>query len=205
MTPFETRLQNLWRFVTTASISFVTSVIFLAVLFFAGLARAQDGGVLVPGPLPVPDLGDDPIRTISGLAENIARGDLWPAAAAGVTLLTWIFRSGLLRNLPKTGALKFLGTAGTWLYENPIAAFATPMVLSSLLAFITTFANGTPFTWSTAFGNAAKIGGAAIAIFIGIEKVKEAKNAGKLEAAGVTTQQEALDELAKRVVKGPQV
>lgn len=183
--PISDRLFRLWTFVLA---SFVVLV--------AGSAYAQDGGVL-------PSLVDDPLKAITTTAESIATGEWWMAASAVVSLLTWVFRSGVLKKLPTTGALAFLGRAGTWLTTNPIASLATPFVLSAALAALTTFANGTPFTLNTLLSEVLKIGAGAVATFIAVEKVKEAKNAGTLAAAGITTQQEALDELTKRVLKGP--
>jgi len=189
---FPERLQNLWRFATNAGIAFAT---FIIVLLVAGAAFAQEG-------IPAPALTDDPVKAVAVTLDDLAKGRGWMAAAGFVSLLTMLLRSGVLKRLPKEGKLAFLGKAGLWLYENPIAAFSTPLVLSTLLGFFTSLGSGLPFTFQSFLNEAVKIGAGAIAVFIGIEKVKEAKNAGKLEAAGITTQQQALDELAKRVIKG---
>ncbi len=189
---FHDRLFRLWRFVTNTSAA-------AFVLLVVGVASAALAQEVIP---PVP-LSEDPIKAVTGAAEAVAKGQWWVAAAAVVSLLTWGLRSGILLKLPKTGALAFLGKGGTWLAENPIASFVTPFALSALLGSITTFANGTPFSFQTFLQEALKIGAGAVALFIGKEKILEAKNAGKLEAAGVTTQQDALDELAKRVVAAP--
>ncbi len=194
-TDFSVRLFRLWRSMTNAGFAFVTA---LLALLLAGAAFAQDGGVV-----DVPALADDPIKALTGTAENFAKGDYWPAAGGVISLLTWAFRSGVLKRLPKEGVLAPLGRAGMWLYTNPIAALATPFALSAALGAITTFANGTPFTTMAVFGEVMKVGTAAVVAFISVEKIKEAKNAGKLASAGITTQQEAIDELTKRVLKGP--
>lgn len=198
MTPpnaeFATRLFRLWSFFKTTAYALFALIVFFAL---AGAAFAQE--------VAVPALVDDPIKAVTATAENVAKGQWWPAAAGFISILTWLLRSGVLKRLPTTGALAFLGRAGTWLTTNPIASFATPFVLSAALAFVTTFMNGTPMTVANVLGEVLKIGATAVAAFIGVEKIKEAKNAGKLEAAGITTQQDALDELRKRVLKGEAV
>jgi hypothetical protein len=193
-TTYADRLLRLWSLAKTTSYAFLA---FLFLFILAGAAFAQDGGV---GALPA--LADDPLKALASTAEGVSKGNWWAASAGVVSILTWVFRSGVLKKLPKTGALSFLGRAGTWLAENPVASFVTPFALSAALAALTTFASGTPFTVQTLLQEVLKIGAGAVAVFIGVEKVKEAKNAGKLEAAGITTQQDALDELRKRVLKG---
>jgi len=170
----------------------MTRFLFAFLVLLAGAAFAQE----------VPALADDPLKTLAGTVEAASKGNWWAVSAGIVSVLTWMFRSGVLKKLPKVGALSFLGRAGTWLAENPIASFVTPFALSAALAALTTFANGTPFTMATLVQEVLKIGAGAVAVFIGVEKIKEAKNAGALAAAGITTQQEALDELAKRALKG---
>jgi hypothetical protein len=192
MHDYSDRLMNLWSFLRTTATLALAMVLFLLLL---GAAFAQDGGV-------APPLVEDPLKALATTAESIATGKWWPAAAGLVSILTWVVRSGVLKNLPKTGALSFLGRIGAWLTENPIASFITPFALSGALGFVTTFANGTPFTLQTFFQEVLKIGAGAVAAFIAVEKIKEARDAGALAAAGITTQQEALDELRKRVLSG---
>lgn len=191
MPTFSDRLFHLWNKITAFGLMAGT---FFTVFLFAGVALAQD---VLP-----PTLAEDPVKALGSTADSIAKGELWPALAGLVSLLTWGFRSGILKRLPTEGKLAFLGRAGTWLYENPIAASATPIVLSALAGLAATFASGVPFNASTFFSTVLKVGAGAIAAFVVTKKVVEAKNAGKLEAAGITTQQEALDELTKRVLKG---
>lgn len=185
---FAERLNNIWSNLKVFAAFFLAIAIFLLLL---GAAFAQDGGTALPAPL-----AEDPIRQITGTAEAIAKGNGWMAAAGIVSLLTWALRSGLLKRL---------GKPGLWLYENPVAALATPIALSAVLGVITEFANGTPFTWASFLSTTVKVGAGAIAAFIGVEKIKEAKNAGVLAASGITTQQQALDELARKVIKGETV
>lgn len=167
------------------------------VLLFSVAAYAQE---VLP-----PTLADDPVKALGSFFDSLAKGDLWPTLAAGVSLLTFGLRSGILKRLPKEGKLAFLGKAGNWLYENPIAALATPIVLSAVSGVIATFASGAVFSWPVFVSTTLKVGAGAVLTFIGTKKVLEAKQAGKLAAAGITTQQEALDELRKRVLKGEPV
>ncbi len=160
------------------------------VFFLVAPAFAQDGGTAVS------PLTEDPVKAITGTAEAIAKGNWWVVASGVVSLLTWAFRAGMLKKL---------GKVGEWLYTNPIASLATPLTLSAILGTITEFANGTPFTWSNFVSVTLKIGAGAIAGFIAVKKIEEAANAGKLAAAGITTQQQALDELARKVIKGETV
>jgi hypothetical protein len=193
MHDYSDRLMNLWSFLRTTATLALAMVLFLLLL---GAAFAQDGGVGTP------PLVEDPLKALATTAESIATGKWWPAAAGLVSILTWAVRSGVLKNLPKTGALSFLGRIGAWLAGNPIASFITPFALSGALGFVTTFANGTPFTLQTFFQEVLKIGAGAVAAFIAVQKIQEARDAGALAAAGITTQQEALDELRKRVLSG---
>lgn len=195
LTPFDPSPRS-FRFAAALTDALALAlVVLLFVIFFAATsAFAQDGGT--------PGLVDDPVKAVTGAIEAGSKGQWWGVAAAVVSILTWALRAGVLKRLPKTGALAFLGRAGDWLTTNPIAGFVTPFALSGVLAFVTTFANGTPFTVQTFLQEVLKIGAGAVAVFIGVEKIKEAKNAGALAAAGVTTQQEALDELSKRVIRG---
>ncbi len=184
---FSQRLSNLWTALTKAAIAVASIFVFFAIMLLATKVFAQDGGTL-------PTLADDPFKAVTATAEAAAKGDWWMTASAVVSLLTWALRAGVLRRL---------GKVGEWLYSNPVAALATPLVLSAILGVVTEFANGTPFSWSTFVSVTLKVGAGAIAGFIGVKKIEEASQAGKLARAGITTQQEALDELAKKVIAAP--
>lgn len=189
---FHDRLNVFWAAVIKACYAIAGIILVLMALLLATRALAQPAGALV----------DDPVKAVTSIMESVARGQWWMVAAGVMSILTWGFRSGILLKLPSTGALSFLGRAGTWLVTNPVSSLMTPFVLSAVLALVTTFSNGTPFTWQTLVQEVLKIGAGAVAVFIASQKIQEAVNAGKLAAAGITTQQQALDELAKRVIKG---
>jgi len=165
------------------------TVLLLAIWFFVLLL----GSALAQGAA-APTVADDPVKLVMGGAESLAKGEYWMGASALVSLLTWALRAGVLKRL---------GKVGNWFYENPVASLATPLVLSALLGAITEFANGTPFTLANFISVSLKVGAGAIAGFIGVKKVEEAAQAGKLARAGITSQQEALDELAKKVLAAP--
>lgn len=167
---------------------FFTAVWGFALLLLIFPAHAQNTEVLTPAPLEI-----DPQNTALVLLDAIKNGQWWLVASAGVSLLTWVVRSGLLGKLLGKVAPK----ASAWLVTNPVVGYALPFILATIGGVTTTFASGMPFTWGSLVGEILKVGLGAIGMFIGKKTIDESRKSGSAAAGDITTREQANDQLLK--------
>lgn len=149
-----------------------------------------DSGSVIASPQA--DAAPDFAAICAAVLDALNHRNWWLLASVVVSLITWALRAGFLSKLP--------GKLGLYFHDHPIAGYAAPFAVATALGgILSAFANGVPFSWSALLGEVIKVGAGAIAVFIGAQKVADAKHAGAEAAAGITTKQAALDELRDRV------
>ncbi len=173
----------------------IMKLITAAMLIGAGLlallalpAWAQDVAL---HPATAPVLTDPAGPQLNQLLESINHGNGWAIAGVLVSLCTLAIRKGVLNKLPWPKAVALL-------HDHPAVAMATPFVLSAIGGIVTTFASGTPFSWSTLGMSVLKVGVTAIGAFTAARTIAESQAVGAAAAvAAVPDKAAAADGLAK--------
>jgi hypothetical protein len=177
----------------------LTSRLTLVLLMFAVLAPTWATAQpipLDPAAAPAADPGavapllSDPTVTeaAKALFGGIAHGQWGLVAFAGVILAVALLRLFGRKIHPKLGL--FL--------DYPVVAWALPILVSVLGAILAALLAGQPI--GVAIGAGINVGALAIAGFVGVKKVQEARELGKAAAAAVTDKAAAVSLLEK----GPQ-
>lgn len=115
----------------------------------------------------------DPDALTSQAFDKLAIGDYWGAAGLGVMVLTMAIRTGAFRRWPQSWLTRQL--------EDPLVAFALPILLSAAVVLIPMLLSGTPFTFSLLAATLVKVSGSASMLFLGFKNAVERK---ELKAVG---------------------
>lgn len=153
----------------------------LGVMLLAASAFAQAPGA--------PAADGDWSGLLKAMLDGVQSGNWWLAAGPALTLVVWVLRKYDLL-IPK------VGPAIDGFLNQPLVAFALPVVLSALTGLFSALGTGQPI--GPALLAAVKVAGAAMMTFLLAKNVSEqADRAGAKAAAAVTSGPAAVDVINK--------